>query len=166
MHVLEADIIKVKKNFDFMSLAQRMHFLHDVFQMTAISFVLVWNHYHINGLNLFWDTLYTHTHTHTHIYIYIYIYICRNSNLLPHIFINKFILIKDLCVRKLRMCTELLYVNWPNIIIIIIIIIKSSWSSQISLNLSLSLSLSKSNPIIHHSRVALQTTPSVRTELM
>ena len=36
--------------------------------------VSVINHYHINGLRLFGDTLYTHTHTHTHTHIYIYIY--------------------------------------------------------------------------------------------
>ena len=35
-----------------------MHFLLDVFQMTAIALVSVINHYHINGLHLFWDTLY------------------------------------------------------------------------------------------------------------
>ena len=39
-----------------MSLAQRMHFLQD-----AIAFVLVINHYHTNGLHLFWDTLYLST---------------------------------------------------------------------------------------------------------
>ena len=41
-----------------MSLAQRMHFLKEVFQMTAIILVSVINHYHINGLHLFWDTQY------------------------------------------------------------------------------------------------------------
>ena len=41
-----------------MSLAQRMHFLLDVFEMTAITLVSVINHYHINGLHLFWDNLY------------------------------------------------------------------------------------------------------------
>ena len=35
-----------------------MHFLQDVFQMTAIALVSVINHDHINELNLFWDTLY------------------------------------------------------------------------------------------------------------
>ena len=35
LHVLEADIITIKKKIDLMSLAQRMHFLQDVFQMTA-----------------------------------------------------------------------------------------------------------------------------------
>ena len=40
-----------------MSLAQRMHFLQDVIQMTVIALVSVINHYHINGLHLFWDTL-------------------------------------------------------------------------------------------------------------
>ena len=41
-----------------MSLAQRMHFLQDVFQMTIIALVSVINHNHINGLYLFWYTLY------------------------------------------------------------------------------------------------------------
>ena len=36
-----------------MSLAQRMHFLLDVFQITVIELVSVINHYHINELNLF-----------------------------------------------------------------------------------------------------------------
>ena len=40
-----------------MSLAQRMYFLQDVYQMTAIAFVTVIIHYHINGVYLFWDTL-------------------------------------------------------------------------------------------------------------
>ena len=40
-----------------------MHFLQDVFQMTTIALISVINHYHINGLHLFWDILY--------IYIYI-----------------------------------------------------------------------------------------------
>ena len=56
-HVLEADIITIKKNIDLMSLAQRMHFLLDVFEMTAIELFSVINHYHINGLHLFWDAL-------------------------------------------------------------------------------------------------------------
>ena len=33
--------------------AQRMHFLQDVFQMTAIALVLVITHYPINGFDLF-----------------------------------------------------------------------------------------------------------------
>ena len=33
-----------------MSLAQRIYFLQDLFQMTAIALVSVINHYHINGL--------------------------------------------------------------------------------------------------------------------
>ena len=40
-----------------MSLAQKMPFLQDVFQMTTIALVSVINH-HINELSLFWDTLY------------------------------------------------------------------------------------------------------------
>ena len=41
-----------------MSLAQRIHFLHYMFQMTAIALVSVINHYHINGLHPFWNTVY------------------------------------------------------------------------------------------------------------
>ena len=41
-----------------MSLAQRMHFLQEVFQIITKAFVSVINHYHINGLHLFWDILY------------------------------------------------------------------------------------------------------------
>ena len=41
-----------------MSLAQRMHILADVFQITAIVLVLVINQYCINGFHRFWDTLY------------------------------------------------------------------------------------------------------------
>ena len=41
-----------------MSKAERMHFLLDVFQMTAIVTVSEINHYHINGLHLFEYTLY------------------------------------------------------------------------------------------------------------
>ena len=41
-----------------MSLAQRMHFLQDVFQMATIAQVSIINQYHIDGLRLFWDTLY------------------------------------------------------------------------------------------------------------
>ena len=60
LHVLEVDIIIIKKNnnIDLMPLAQRIHFLEDVFQMITIAPVSVINHYHINGLYLFWDTLY------------------------------------------------------------------------------------------------------------
>ena len=42
LHILEADIITILKN-DLTSLAQRMHFLPDVFQTTAIGFVSVIN---------------------------------------------------------------------------------------------------------------------------
>ena len=41
-----------------MSLSQRIKFLQDLFQMTGIVLLSVINHYHINGLHLFWDTLY------------------------------------------------------------------------------------------------------------
>ena len=54
LHVLEADI-SIKKTLILMSLAQRMHFLLDMFQMTTLVLVTVINHY---ILHLFWDTLY------------------------------------------------------------------------------------------------------------
>ena len=41
-----------------MYLIQRMDILLDVFQMTSIALILVLNHNHINGLHLFWETLY------------------------------------------------------------------------------------------------------------
>ena len=37
-----------------MSIAQRIYFLQDVFQMTTIVYVSVINHYHINRLYLFY----------------------------------------------------------------------------------------------------------------
>ena len=40
-------------NIDLMSLSQRILFLQDMFQMTAIVHVPVINHYHINELHLF-----------------------------------------------------------------------------------------------------------------
>ena len=58
LYALEADIITIKKNIDLMCLAQVMHFLQDVFQMTTVALVSVINHNHINVLLLFWDTLY------------------------------------------------------------------------------------------------------------
>ena len=68
--VLDADIIILKKNINLMSLIHWMlfffffflpfffFFLQDVFQKNATALVSVINHYHINGLHLFWDTLY------------------------------------------------------------------------------------------------------------
>ena len=56
LHVLEGDIITIK-NISLTSLAQRMHFLSDVFQMTAIALVSAINHYQFNGLYLFWDVI-------------------------------------------------------------------------------------------------------------
>ena len=41
LHVLEDDIIIIKKNIDFMSLPERMHFLPEEFEITAIVFVPV-----------------------------------------------------------------------------------------------------------------------------
>ena len=48
-----------------MFLAQKMHFLQNVFQMNTIALVSVINPYHINGLHLYLS-----------LYIYIYIYVC------------------------------------------------------------------------------------------
>ena len=45
-----------------MSLAQRMHFLQVVFQITAVTLASVINDYHTNGFHLFWDTLIYHHH--------------------------------------------------------------------------------------------------------
>ena len=50
LHVLEADVVTIKTNIDLMSLAQRMHFLQDVFQMNGISLVSLINHNYINRL--------------------------------------------------------------------------------------------------------------------
>ena len=41
LHVLEADIMKIEKNIDLMSLAQRVHFLPDVFQMADMALLSV-----------------------------------------------------------------------------------------------------------------------------
>ena len=41
-----------------MSQAQNIHLLQDMFQLSVIALVSVLNHYHINGLHLFWDALY------------------------------------------------------------------------------------------------------------
>ena len=57
LHVLEGDILMIKKKINLMSQAETMHFLQDMFQMTTIALVSVINHYQINGLYLFWDTL-------------------------------------------------------------------------------------------------------------
>ena len=49
LHILEADIISIKKNINLIPLAQSMHFLQDVFQMmTTSALTSVINHYHIN----------------------------------------------------------------------------------------------------------------------
>ena len=56
-HVLKAGMITIKKHWiDLSSLKHA--FLQDVFKMTVIAGVLVINHYHMNGLHLFWNALY------------------------------------------------------------------------------------------------------------
>ena len=56
LRVLEADMITIKKKHWFD--VSMIHFLQDLFQMTAIALVSVINHCHINRLNLLLDTLY------------------------------------------------------------------------------------------------------------
>ena len=59
LYVLEADIKTIlKEHWFYVSSSKDTFFLQDVFQMTTIALVSVINHYHINGLHLFWDTLY------------------------------------------------------------------------------------------------------------
>ena len=58
LYVLEADIITIKKNIDLMSSWKNAFFFRILFQMTTIVFISVINHDHINGLHLFWNTLY------------------------------------------------------------------------------------------------------------
>ena len=53
LHVLEADIIPIKKKHRVEVSCSKDAFLQNVFQMTAIVLVSVINHYHINGLHLF-----------------------------------------------------------------------------------------------------------------
>ena len=64
-HTLEPDILTLKKTwFDVFS--GKDAFLQDMFQMTAVALVSVINHYHINGLHLFWDTQYIRTYIYIH----------------------------------------------------------------------------------------------------
>ena len=58
LHVLEANIIIIKKQHWFDVSSSKGAFLQDVFQMIAITFVSDTNYYHINGWHIFWDTLY------------------------------------------------------------------------------------------------------------
>ena len=48
-----------KHRFDVSS--SKDHFLQDVYQINSIELVSGISHYHINGLHLFWDTLYIST---------------------------------------------------------------------------------------------------------
>ena len=56
--VLEADIITIKTKHWFDVSSSKDAFLQNMFQKTAFAFISVINHYHINGLHQFWDTLY------------------------------------------------------------------------------------------------------------
>ena len=55
LRILEVDIKAIKKH-SFDVSGPNDAFLQDVSRMTAIGLVSVINHYHINGLHLFWDT--------------------------------------------------------------------------------------------------------------
>ena len=57
LHVLEAEIIAVKKHL-FDVCRSKDAFLQGVFQMTAIALVSVINDYDINELHLFWNIRY------------------------------------------------------------------------------------------------------------
>ena len=62
LHTLEADIITIKKKHWFHDSSSKDAFvLNDVFQVTVVALVSVINHYHIHGLFLFLDTLFTHS---------------------------------------------------------------------------------------------------------
>ena len=52
------DAVMITKNHWLNVSSSKDAFLPDVFQMTAITLVSVINHFHINGLRLFWDTAY------------------------------------------------------------------------------------------------------------
>ena len=59
LHVLEADILKQLKKKDWFDVScWKDEYLQDVFEMAAIECISVINHFHINGLHLFWDSLY------------------------------------------------------------------------------------------------------------
>ena len=82
LHDLEAYIIAItttkKQQHWFDVSISKDAFFQDVFQMTAITLVSAINYYHINGLHLFWDTLYIYIYIYikmTNMYIYIYIHI-------------------------------------------------------------------------------------------
>ena len=55
LHMLEAYIIKIKRTLIWCLLWKGCIFF---LQMTAIALVSIINHYHIDRLHLFWDTLY------------------------------------------------------------------------------------------------------------
>ena len=74
LHVLKADIITILKDINLTSLAQRLHFFTDVFQMASIALVSVINPYHIKGLHLFWDTLYVYIYGQYCIYVYVCVF--------------------------------------------------------------------------------------------
>ena len=57
---------------DLISPAQRMNLITDVFQMAGTAPLSNMNHYHINGLHLFWDTLF--------LYLSLYIYIVKSNH--------------------------------------------------------------------------------------
>ena len=68
LHVLEVDIITVKRTLVCCLQLKEWIIYKTLSKMTAIVPVSVINHYHINGLHLFWDTL--------SLSLSVYIYIC------------------------------------------------------------------------------------------
>ena len=88
---LKADIITIKGIIDLMSLAERVHFLQDVFQMTAIVLVLVIDHYHIKGLLLLFALYYRSVHSIFDLFLMQFLFCSRLlSFFFPNYFSYKF----------------------------------------------------------------------------
>ena len=83
LHVLEADVIKIKKKHWFDVSSQWIHFLHEILKISGIAFVSEIDNFHMNGLHLFWNTL----SLSLPIYIYIYIYI--NTSFIKRFLVKK-----------------------------------------------------------------------------
>ena len=74
-HVREADIITIKKTLIWCFWLKGCIFYRTCSKMTIFAFVSVINHYHINGLHLFWDTHHIIYAYSTLVVIYLIIYI-------------------------------------------------------------------------------------------
>ena len=94
--------------------------------MTAIALVSGINHHHMNGLLLFWDTMWLkHIYIYIYIYkvwkltectIYIYIYIYGAFNKLPDFFVLAFKIVVD----SWKFSMLLLYILWDDWLIFMI----------------------------------------------